>query len=167
MSYEIHLLAINQKTPVHINLPSRVLLHNEIEHYEVNRYFEIWPFFSNTKGILYSLTEEIQEDFFGAFKLCDSDFEVTVPENLFPSWISSEAKEDMTPFIINEDVYEDVVRIIEYVLINAPQRRILFQTRYQCEDNEIVFGVIKFNKFKDMLVQRQILFNTCYILELD
>lgn len=167
MSYEINLLAINQKTLVHTNLSDRVLLHNEIEHYETHRYFEIWPFFSNTKGILYSLVEEIQEGFYEAFKLCDSDFEVTVPENLFPSWISSEAKEDMTPFIVKEDVYEDVVRIIEYVLINAPQRRILFQTRYQCEDNEIVFGVIKFNKFKDMLVQRQILFNTCYILELD
>ena len=64
-------------------------------------------------------------------------------------------------------MYEDFIKIIQFLLDNAPQKRILFQTRYQCQDCEIVFGVIKFRKFIDMLNLRQVLFNVCYIIEYD
>lgn len=167
MSYEINLIAIGQKSPVHLKSVNRVLLHNEIEHDEVNRYAEIWPFFSNTKGILYSLVEEINEGYYSSFTLCDSDFHVLVPEKMLPYWITEEAKEYLTPFIINDDLYEEVINIIGYVLECTPQKRILFQTRYQGGDNEIILGSVKLSKFKKMLKQKQILFNVCYILESD
>lgn len=167
MSYEINLIAINQDFPVYLKHTNRVLLHNEIDNNDVNRYDEIWPLFSNTKGILYSLVEELNEDFYSAFKLCDSDFESEVPENILPNWVSANARENITPFIISNDVYVEVIDIIQYVLECAPLKKILFHTRYQGGEEEIIVGVIKMSKFKDMLIQKQILFNMCYILESD
>lgn len=167
MSYEINIIAINQKKPIHIEHKTKALLHNEIEDSEVNRYAEIWPFFSNTNGILYSIVEEINEGFYSAFNLCDSDFNTIVPKSLFSDWISDEAKGNLTPFIIRQDLYNEIVDIIQHILDSTPQKKILFQTRYQGGDEEVILGVIKMSKFKDMLMQKQILFNACYILEGD
>ena len=52
-------------------------------------------------------------------------------------------------------------------LINSPQKRILFQTRYQGGEQEIIIGVIKINKFLEMLKSKKIFFNVCYIVESD
>lgn len=167
MSYEINIIAINQKKPIHVECANKVLLHNEIEDSEVNRYAEIWPFFSNTNGILYSIVEEINDGFYSAFKLCDSDFDDIVSENLLPNWIPTDTKENLTPFVIRKDLYNEIVDIIQQILNNTPQKRILFQTRYQGGDEEIILGIIKMSRFKDMLIQKQILFNVCYIIESD
>ena len=167
MSFEINLIAVDQQRPIHLNSGNRVLLHNEIEHDEVNRYAEIWPFFSNTKGILYSLVEEVNEEYYSSFTLCDSDFQVSRSEKAVPIWISKEAKENLTPFIIKDDLYEEIMNVIKYVLECSPHKRILFQTRYQGGDSEIILGIIKFNKFKELLEQKQVLFNVCYIIESD
>ena len=167
MSFEINIISINQEIPVHINFNSQIILRNELENNEESRYTQIWPFFSNTKGILYSLVQEINDGFYSSFPLCESNFEIPLSENLFPNWISNKIKDDLTPFIVKENVYEDFIKIIQFLLDNAPQKRILFQTRYQCQDCEIVFGVIKFRKFIDMFNLRQVLFNVCYIIEYD
>lgn len=167
MSFEINIVSINQEIPVHINFNSQIIVHNEIDNNEESRYTEIWPFFSNTKGILYSLVQEVSDGFYSSFPLCDSDFEISLSENSFPNWIPDEIKCDLTPFIVKENVYEDFVKIIHFLIDNAPQKRILFQTRYQCKDCEIVFGVIKFKKFFEMLNLKQIFFNVCYIIECD
>jgi len=166
MSYEIHIIAINQKSPVHITHSSEILLHNELEDLEVNRYAEIWPFFSSTPGILYSLVTEIDEDYYSSFKICDSDFDVICEDKQF-EWVPKDNREDLTPFIVEDNFYDEFATILYFLLENAPQKRILFQTRYQCRDKEIVLGVIKISKFMDMLSNRQILFNVCYILEAD
>ena len=167
MSYEINIIVINQSTPVHLKHSTRVLLHNEVEDSEFNRYAEIWPFFSSNKGILYTIVEEINDGFYNASKLCDSDFEGAVPENLFPVWISTKIKENLTPLLIRDGLHGEFINIIQYLLNCAPQKRILFQTRYQGGDEEVVLGVIKISKFKEMLIKKQILFNVCYILESD
>lgn len=167
MSFEINIVSINQEIPVHINFKSQIIVHNEIDNNEESRYTEIWPFFSNTKGILYSLVQEINDGFYSSFPLCESDFEISLSENSFPNWVSDEIKGDLTPFIVKENVYEDFVKIIQFLIDSAPQKRILFQTRYQCIDCEIVFGVIKIKKFLEMLNLKQILFNVCYIIECD
>lgn len=167
MSFEINIVSINQEIPVHINFNSQITVHNEIDNNEESRYTEIWPFFSNTKGILYSLVQEVSDGFYSSFPLCDSDFEISLSENSFPNWIPDEIKGDLTPFIVKENVYEDFVKIIHFLIDNAPQKRILFQTRYQCKDCEIVFGVIKIKKFFEMLNLKQIFFNVCYIIECD
>lgn len=143
---------------------SIILLQNEIEHCGVNRYAEIWPFFSSTQGILYSLVTEIHDGLYNALELCDSNFEVVVMDNLIPSWISENIRENLTPFIVKENVYKEFISILKYLLESAPQKKILFQTRYQGGDEELVFGVIGLNHFIDMLNKNQILFNVCYII---
>ena len=167
MSYEINLIAIDQENPIHLNSVNKVLLHNEVENYEINRYAEIWPFFSNTKGILYSLVEEVNEGYYSSFTLCDSDFDTLVPQEAIPNWVSEDVKGNLTPFILKDDSYAEVISIIEYVLECAPRKRILFQTRYQGGDYEIIFGTMKISRFKTLLGQKKILFNVCYILESD
>ena len=164
MSYEINIIAVNQIKPIHMKDLSIIILQNEIEHFGVNRYAEIWPFFSSTQGILYSLVTEIQDGLYNALELCDSNFEVVAPDNLLPSWISEDIRENLTPFIVKENVYKEFISILKYLLENAPQKKILFQTRYQGGDEEIVFGVIRLSHFIDMLNKNQVLFNVCYII---
>ena len=166
MSYEIYVIVIKQKEPVHIANLSKILLQNEIENIGVKRYAEIWPIFSNTPGILYSLVTEINENYFSALKICDSDFDI-IPEEACFKWISEDIKENLTPFIVDNKFYDEFVDIIYYLLESAPQKKILFQTRYQGGDEEVVLGVVKMKRFLDMLSQKQILFNICYIIEMD
>ena len=166
MSYEINIVVMNQKKPVHIANSSGILLQNENENPNVNRYSEIWPIFSNTPGILYSLVTEINEDYFSAVKICDSDFEIIPGENSF-KWVSRKTRENLTPFIINSGFHETFVNIIYYLLENAPLKKILFQTRYQGGDEEVILGVVKMKAFLDMLSNKQILFNVCYIIEME
>ena len=166
MSYEINVIVIKQKEPVHIANLSKILLQNETENIGVKRYAEIWPFFSNTPGILYSLVTEINEDCFSALKICDSDFEIIPKDDSF-QWISEDIKENLTPFIVNDKFYDEFVNIVCYLLESAPHKRILFQTRYQGGDEEVVLGVVKIKHFLDMLSNKQILFNVCYIIEMD
>ena len=66
MSFEINIISINQEIPVHINFNSQIILRNELENNEESRYTQIWPFFSNTKGILYSLVQEINDGFYSS-----------------------------------------------------------------------------------------------------
>lgn len=61
MSYEIKIIAINQNKQIKLNHTSKIILKNEIDAYEVNRYAEIWPWFSSTSGILYSLVAKMDE----------------------------------------------------------------------------------------------------------
>lgn len=166
MSYEINVLVINQQNPVYIPCSSDLLIQNEIDDTGVNRYNVIWPFFSNTPGILYSLVTKINEDYYSALKICDSEFDTTLGNDSFP-WISRDTKENLTPFIIREKYFEDFKNVLTNLLKSSPQNRILFQTRYQGGDTEIVLGVIKLNKFLFMLSKRQISFNVCYIVEAD
>lgn len=73
----------------------------------------------------------------------------------------------MTPFIVNDKFYDEFVNIVCYLLESAPHKRILFQTRYQGGDEEVVLGVVKMKHFLDMLSNKQILFNVCYVIEMD
>lgn len=119
MSYEINVISINQTKPVHIARQSEILLKNEIEDLGVNRYYEIWPFFTHTPGILYSLVTRINEDYDSARKICDSDFGVTPEKELF-EWVSSNSMENLTPFIVESRFYDEFVNILAYLLEHAP-----------------------------------------------
>ncbi len=167
MSYEINIIALNQKEPVKLNFNSSIMLQNEKDDYIVHRYTEIWPYFSNSSGILYSLVAEINEGYYSAFPICDSDFETKIKEYFFPICMIEECKENITPFIVKEPFVQDFIRILHYVLANSPQKRILFQTRYQGGEKEIIIGVIKIKKFLEMLMHKKIFFNVCYIIESD
>lgn len=166
MSYEINIIVVNQKNPIHVIPQSEILLQNEIDDIGINRYAEIWPYFSSTPGILYSLVTEINDSYYSAHQICDSDFEAILKDELI-EWVSNDTKENLTPFIVKDKYCNEFVNIIQQLLENAPQKRLLFQTRYQGGDEEVILGTIKLSKFKDMLLTKHILFNICYILEMD
>lgn len=164
MSYEINIIAVNQKKEVELPFYSTIVLQNENNNSEVNRYEEIWPYFSNTTGVLYSLVKEINDGFYSSFPLCDSDFDMKVPERLLPNWINDEIKYNLTPLIIKDYMYNDFIKIIDYLLSCSPNRTIMFQSRYQGGDYEVILGVLKLEAFLDMLNKKEILFNVCYII---
>lgn len=66
-----------------------------------------------------------------------------------------------------ESFFREFVGILESVLKESPQKRILFLARYQGGDEEIVIGVIKLNDFLGMLNSKNVFFNVCYIIEMD
>ena len=167
MSYEINIIAINQKEPIKLNFGSRILLQNEKEDDMVNRYAEIWPCFSDTAGILYSLVMEMKEGYYSSFPICDSDFEEELQEYFLPTCLQDENRDNLTPFLVKEIYAQEFIKILQYILDNAPQKRILFQTRYQGGDKEIIVGVIKWSQFLDMLNSKKVFFNVCYIVEED
>lgn len=167
MSYNIEIMVPNQTVPVHADFLKRINLFNEIDDENTKRYWKIWPFFSNTNGILYCLAAEYEEEIYFSFLICDGDFEAKVPQRLFPSWISKEEKENLTPLIIYDEYYDEFVKVIHFLIETAPQKRIMFHTRYECENAEIILGVIKEREFFAMLDKREILFNICYIVEGD
>jgi len=53
--------------------------------------------------------------------------------------------------------------ICRFLVKCSPNRTIMFQSRYQGGDHEIICGVININKFFSLLNRKKILFNTCYI----
>lgn len=165
MSYEINIIAIGQKEPIKLNFTSKIILQNERDDYIVKRYAEIWPFFSNTDGVLYSLVMKMNEEYYSSFPMCDSDFETEIQEYFLPACLMEENKENLTTFIVKEAYRREFIEILQYLLENSPQKRILFQTRYQGGDREIIVGVIKINKFLEMLKSKNVFFNVCYIIE--
>ena len=167
MSYEINIIAIDQKEPVKLNFSTKIMLQNERDDYMVNRYVDIWPYFSKTSGILYSLVMKMNEGYYSSFPICDSDFESEIQEYFLPTCLLKENKDNITPFILREQYIREFIAIVQYVLEKSPQKRILFQTRYQGGEQEIIVGVIKFKDFLEMLKSKKIFFNVCYIIESD
>lgn len=168
MSYEINILVVNQEHPVKLPFKSTVMLQNEIDNADfIGRYWGIWPFFSATKGVLYSLLQKwLDDDYYGAYPFCDSLFE-TEERPVAPPWVTEQTLEDMTPLIIKDHAIADVKRIIQYLLETSPSGFIMFQSRYQCYDTEVIMGTIPISQFLEYLENKQIMFNTCYIISRD
>ncbi|MCI8714146.1 MAG: hypothetical protein HFH23_18350 [Ruminococcus sp.] len=167
MSYEINIISINQKKPICLKERNGILLHNETENYEVHRYAKIWPFFSNVEGILYSIIKKCGEDSYSAYELCDSNFDAVAPTEELLGWISEEVKENLTPLVLKDEGRDDVIYFIQKILENSPEKRILFQTRYEWGDKEIILGTLNIKQFVDMLKNNKVFFNVCYIVEAD
>ena len=116
------------------------------------------------KGIFYTLECDDGDGWYSGFKLCDSDFYKTPPIEMKPKWIKGGTWSHFTPLIIVSEYYDDVKRIIEYLLESSPDGYVMFQSRYQGGDEEVICGVIHVDTFFEMLNERKIMFNTCYIL---
>lgn len=147
MSYEINILVVNQESPVHLPFSCSIELRNEREDDGFGRYFAAWPFFSCIKGILYSLVKDAETDHLCAFTLCEVNFDAPSSEN-HPEWISEQyAQDNLYPLIIKPEFFCDFVRVIEFLLEKSPDGFIMFQTRYQGGDSDIIFGTISSSQF--------------------
>ena len=166
MSYEINILVVNQEFPVRVPFESSIILQNEVDNADCFvRYHSVWPFLSSVKGILYTLVQEWFEDYYSSFPLCDSEFENQIDGNEMPTWIEEEARQNMTALLIKESVVEDFKRIVRHLLYTSPNGLIVFHSRYEGGDREIIFGTMSIELFFELLEQKKIYFNTGYIID--
>lgn len=171
MSYEISVLVVGQKEPAKLPFSTDILVENESNPF-FGRYGKIWPFSMQTKGILYSLGRcdpEWDDDpdriiTFSAFSICDSDFEHPLPKIPHTEWIPKRIREDLTPLLIYEKDIAELKKILTFLLHSSPKKLMMFYTRYQCHDKEIICGAIKRDKFFKLLEAGKLCFNVCYIV---
>lgn len=166
MSFEINILSVGQKTPVFFLGRSGLMLRNERTCADVRRYFKIWPVFSHTEGILYSADVEEKPGFYWSFPVCDSDSEAGPPRDL-PEWIPPETASNLTPLLIRDVYNGDLEAAVDLLIRTSPAGTVLFQTRYQDGDREVLSGTLKKTDFFRRLRTRRLLFNVCYAVTED
>lgn len=164
MSFEINVISIGQSKLTQFRDNISILVKNEIEHDP--RYFEIWPFMCQTEGIMYTLGV-INRGLFDAVPICATDYDNSTDSLPIPHWISDESvKESLTPLIIKEPYKKELKEILKLLINESPNKTIMFHTRYQCPDYEVIQGVISFDNFWTQLELKKLLFNVCYIVRL-
>lgn len=168
MSIDLNLLVLNQLKPSAIGFDSSIIILNEIDDSEeFARYHSIFPFTVGNKGIWYSLVTPDPEfdGFYLGHEICRSEYD-KIDEALIPFWVkSSNVIECLTPVIVNDKFKMDFKRIITFMITQSPTKTMMFLPRYQCADYEIVYGLISISDFFELLDDKKILFNICYILK--
>lgn len=166
MPFDLEILVLNQDKPCKLPFSTKFDLLNEIDNNEsIARYHTIWPYMTQSKGIWYSIINDKDEISLGALRVCNSDFEVEEKDIEMPYWVKDDdIKGNLTPLIIIDEYYEDFVKTLEYLIQQSPSREIMFLSRYQGGDEEIICGILKFEVFINLLNERKILFNVCYIV---
>jgi hypothetical protein len=163
MSFELNILSVNQKKVTKFREDLSIIVENEVED-EKLRYFEIWPFMCQTKGIFYTLGV-IYKGYFNAIPICSSNFDIEPDHLPIPQWITDESvKGSLTPLKINETYIKEFKEILELLINESPQKTIMFHSRYQCPDYEVIQGVLSLDNFYNQLESNKILFNVCYII---
>lgn len=166
MSFEINIISVAQDKPSVYQGDSTVLLRNEAMFEDVRRYYKIWPVFSNVQGMLYNVVTEVDPGFYSAFPLCDSDF-TGKRSGEVSAYIPNEVSQNLTPLIIKNKFINDVESIIDLLIDSSPVKTILFHSRYQDGDFEVIQGTLRRNDFLRMLRQHELMFNVCYAVTKD
>lgn len=166
MSYEINIISVGQTEPTSEYCPQGVELKNEIaDEGFVSRYTELWPVFSGTEGILYSVGAEWDcGGVWNAFPLCDSEFERPLPRDSVPGFLPRRAADCLTPLILYPRYLPGVENIVRRLVQDSPRKTILFQSRYQGGDWELFYGALPVEEFLRRLREGRLLFNVCYLV---
>lgn len=164
MPFELNVISVGQENVTKFKDNLKIKIYNEIDG-ENSRYFEIWPFMCQTKGIWYTLGV-VYRGFFNAVPICETDFDIDTNCLPIPQWITDKSIIDsqLTPLIIKELYMKEFKEILEVLINESPRKTIMFHSRYQCPDYEIIQGVISLNDFLSQLESHKILFNVCYII---
>lgn len=164
MSYDLNILVQNQERPSKLPFQTLIELLNEKNDEIAKRYHSIWRYMTQSRGIWYSLVKE-NNGISNAFSICDSDFEADEKSIKIPYWITDDSiKYNLTPLVVYEEYKRDFERIIEFLIEQSPNRTIMFLARYQGGEHEIVCGILNYKEFLNLLNERKILFNVCYII---
>ena len=166
LSYSIDVLVQNATEPVTPPFSSSIVLKSELDSPFFERYHEIWPFFSSIRGIMYSLVQDTGDEYYSSFPLCDSDFDLQLESLPFLIEKEEDVMYHLTAFYVKEEFFSDFLKLVHFLLTTAPDKRILFHTRYQGGEREVILGVVKWENFVKMLKKRAVYFNICYIIEL-
>ena len=171
MSFEINIVSVGQESSIEYEGKSGLCLFNEIVEKDYNkdyigRYHTIWPVFSYISGILYSLMTYEDSGPWG-FPICTSDFKVPHSVGIAFPFLPVEVAENLTGLIIKEKFIPDIFEVVSLLIEDSPKKTILFQTRYQDGDFEVMLGTFRKSDFLKKLQAEQLLFNVCYLVTED
>ncbi|MCZ8514933.1 hypothetical protein O9H85_21410 [Paenibacillus filicis] len=161
MSFELNILVLQQEIAEQIPFESPLKL--QIESNEILPHAMFWPFMSSNKGTWYIVGVE-EDDFFSASPVLDSEFE-SVEDKDLPYWVNDEdAKSNLTSLKISDTYREELFKLMRCLLKQSPIRSIMFMSRYQGGDKEVICGVLSLDEFIDLQEQGKVLFNVSYII---
>lgn len=164
MSYDLNVLIIGQDKPSLITLNSSIEIINERE--QTLRYHDTWLYMKKTRGIWYCLGK-YDDGIFNALPILEADFEADSNKLPIPDWIDDELKSNYKPMIVVKEYKEELFKIIKFMIEQSPIKTIMLLSRFQCYDQEIIYGVLNVNKFIELCCDGKILFNVCYLIRKD
>jgi hypothetical protein len=157
MSYDINILVIGQETP-------SILPFGDIKYTFKAPKYETWQYIYLLKGVWYSLGME-EDNIFNAMPFCDSNFDVEEQNLPIPYWVKDEdVIYHLTPLIIKKPYIKEFKNILNSLLNESPEKKLLFLARYQGGNQEIIEGMVSLSQFNGLLECEKILFNVCYII---
>lgn len=125
------------------------------------RYYGNFDTMALRRGAWCSLFEaDPERRFFSAMDIAD----IGGRENaLFPFW--TDHRSGLYPLRI-EPAYSAAFReVMHHLMMQSPQRRIMFLPRLQAIERDMVCGVLTLDEFFEKLCQERILFNIAYIIQ--
>lgn len=156
MSFELNILVLQQETAAPVPTESPFKL--QIESNEMLSNTIYWPFMSLNKGTWYIVGVE-EDDLFSALPILDTEFETVTDSNL-PYWVNDEdVKSNLTSLRINDSYRDDLFNLMRGLIKQSPIRSIMFMSRYQGGDKEVVCGVLSLDEFIDLQAKGKVLFN--------
>lgn len=160
MSYDLNVMILGQIEPT--DFYSKIDIVDESQ--EQLRYQSVWRFMSSMKGVMYSLGKA-DGYLFNAMQLIDTSFEDPIE---YPYWVTNEdVISNLTPIYLQPEYEVELKKLIKEMIKHSPIKMIMFMTRYQGGDTEVLCGTIKFSEFINRIDEGKILFNVCYIIEDD
>ena len=166
MSYSIFILVLH--TDEDIVIPSSTKIYVETMHFPHNydRTSGDFPYMTMHKGTLVSLLNPNPDRrFLGAFDICTADFEHPEEHIKYPSWMQrEETRNGLVPLVILNEYIKDFQEILQCLIDKSPIGKLMFLAQYQGDYEKVVCGTIPISEFFSLLAQKEILFNTYYIL---
>ena len=177
MSNDLYILCIMQEKKTK-QLPFLSTFTWEVKHRGKNSYPKdyyrkcdgyvgTWAFMNSCCGFLYYLlpADESLINYCGCGALCDVHYVEPAPTNrCLPDELAEYVSKRNTAVIIKPEYMRDFEKIIDYFLSESPVDMIIFLSRWQGEERDIVHGVIPRDEFFSMMTNKQIRLNMCYII---
>lgn len=164
MSFDINIMVLGRNENINVPFTKKVTVVNEYMN-GFGRYYNMYEFMTMQNGTWCSIIKDLDAQK-GAFGICDGYFEMREDMIKYPYWVNNEdTLYDLVPIKIFDEYFEEVKNILYYLADKSPLRKIMFLARMQGTDEEIVCGTINLDKFIDMIIKKQVLFNVCYILK--
>lgn len=159
MSYDLMILSVGAKYKDNI-LQSSIIA-ERLNGFGISNN-ERYPFAGKIKGTWFELKKYDSLPIIGSFDLCDFDFN----KEYRPIWrLEDEETDHYSLFFKSEKFFEDFKLIAKSIQNLSPENMIVFLPRLQGSEMNDVCGVITFERFIELLTQRKIYSNLCYIVQ--
>ena len=133
------------------------------------REYSFWPFMNSCCGFwYYLLPKEPVHPYCGCGEMVDVPYprgnSTKLTNNCLPD-VLSEYVSNLEPIWVKKKYMRDFMKIVDYFLSESPVQMIIFNSRCQGEERDIVNGVISQDHFFSMMNNRKIKENMCYIIK--